>query len=244
MWIPSKDDVIEIHEHLARMFQREADPISPAGVKNSNLLESACTRPHTGMGNFEKYPSVELKLAALFHSLTKNHPFHNGNKRTALATLLTGLGRNDKRLSNEINDDKIYDFVVSVTSDSFPKADHNLDVDQVVHCISQWIKENSDSISVRPSTMTVAEFVDRCSEAGAKTKVSNGATVISTQHGNIRIRKSCRRLSGPVIRSYLRTLGLNQSRSGATIDEFQDGVGSDRQEIYRYMRAMRRLAKT
>ena len=244
MWIPEKLDVIDVHSHLTRLFEREEDPISPSGVKSEAMLESACSRPHTGIGNHDKYPTTELKLAALFHSLTKNHPFHNGNKRTALATLLTALSRNDKRLTSDIKDDQVFDFVVAVTADSFPVANHGLDTDQVVHEISQWIKANTDSATIRPSSMRVVEFTDRCAEAGAKTKVAKGAVIISTAHGNIRISKSTRRIDGPVVRSYLRTLGLTESKAGATIDDFQDGVSPDRREIYRYLKAMRRLAKT
>ncbi|MCU1206472.1 type II toxin-antitoxin system death-on-curing family toxin [Stenotrophomonas maltophilia] len=244
MWIPSKQDVIEVHAHLERLFEREDDPISPSGVKSQSLLESACTRPHTGMGDHEKYPSTELKLAALFHSLTKNHPFHNGNKRTALATLLTALSRNGKRLDSSINDDAIYKFVLAVTADEFPTPEHGKDVDQVVHEISHWIKSHTGSLPAKASSMRVAEFVDRCAEAGARTKLANGATIISNGTANIRISKSTRRIDGAVVRSYLRTLRLNESHTGASIDEFQEGVSADRREIYRYLKAMRRLAKT
>lgn len=244
MWIPAKNDVVEVHEHLTRLFEREADPISPPGIKDEGLLESACTRPHTSIGDHEKYPTAELKLAALFHSLTKNHAFHNGNKRTALATLLAALSRNDKRFKSEINDSAIFDFVVSVTSDEFPHKGHSLGVDQVVHEIAHWIKANTDSVTTHPSAMKVAEFTDRCAEAGASVKESKGATVITTQHGSIRISRSTRRIDGPVVRRYLRNLGLNESTSGATIDDMQEGVSKDRREIYRYLKAMRRLAKT
>ena len=244
MWIPAKNDVVEVHEHLTRLFEQEADPISPPGLKNEGLLESACSRPHTGIGDHDKYPTTELKLAALFHSLTKNHPFHNGNKRTALATLLAALSRNDKRFSSEISDGAIFDFVVAVTSDNFPQAGHSLDVDQVIHEIAHWIKNNTDSVTTHPSGMKVGEFSDRCAEAGATVKDSKGATVITTQHGSVRISRSTRRIDGPVVRRYLRNLGLSESKSGATIDDIQEGVSKERREIYRYLKAMRRLAKT
>jgi hypothetical protein len=133
---------------------------------------------------------------------------------------------------------------VSVTADEFPKPNHGLDVDQVVHEIAQWIKANTSSITTRPSGMKVAEFSDRCAEAGASVKQANGATCIRTEHGSIRISKSTRRIDGNVVRRYLRNLGLTETQSGATIDDVQEGMTQDRQEIYRYLRAMRRLAKT
>lgn len=244
MWIPAKSDVIEVHDHLTRLFEREEDPISPPGIKDEGLLESACSRPHTGIGEHDKYQTIELKLAALFHSLTKNHAFHNGNKRTALGTLLAALSRNDKRFNSDINDNAIFDFVVAVTADDFPQIGHSLEVDQVVHEIAHWIKNNTDSVTTHPSAMKVAEFADRCHEAGATVKEAKGATVITTKHGSIRISRSTRRIDGPVVRRYLRNLGLNESKSGATIDDVQEGMSKDRSEIYRYLKAMRRLAKT
>ena len=106
-WIPTPDNVIDVHNQLVEIFLNEEDPISPSGVKNANMLESACARPLTGLGEHEKYRTLPEKVAALYHSLIKNHPFHNGNKRTALVSALSMLYRNDFRLSPEVNDDDV-----------------------------------------------------------------------------------------------------------------------------------------
>lgn len=136
MHMLSVDGVKEIHFELAKIFAEENDPISPCGVKDINMLESACARPDAGLGRVEKYNSLELKVAALFHSLTKNHPFHNGNKRTAVAAMLSVLYKNNRRLSNQVSDDDIYDFAVNVTADSFPDENHELSSDEVVSAIA------------------------------------------------------------------------------------------------------------
>ena len=94
MFLPSFDDVMEIHEELVEIFRNDEDPIEPAGARDINLVHSACMRPTTGIGDQDKYVSEYDKAAALFHSLTQNHAFHNGNKRTALVTLLATLYRN------------------------------------------------------------------------------------------------------------------------------------------------------
>jgi death-on-curing protein len=96
IWYPSAEDVLDLHAELVVLFAREDNPIFPPGVKDRKLLESACGRPQTSLGGTEKYLTVEQKAAALLHSLVKNHPFHNGNKRTALRTVVTFLWQNDR----------------------------------------------------------------------------------------------------------------------------------------------------
>ena len=92
-WL-DRHDVIAIHEDLARDFKRANDPISPAGVRDQHMLESACFHPQTASFSSLKYPTVESAAAALLYALVKNHAFHNGNKRTALVSMLAFLDVN------------------------------------------------------------------------------------------------------------------------------------------------------
>lgn len=102
----SEEQVERIHFALAEDFARQADPISPAGVRDYNLLSSAVSRPHTSNGDEFKYPTVEMAGAALWHSLALNHAFHNGNKRTALVTMLVFLDENGRLL--QTNEDELF----------------------------------------------------------------------------------------------------------------------------------------
>jgi len=54
-------------------------------------------RPQSTVFGKDAYPSVFDKAAALFESLGKNHPFHNGNKRTAFTALVIFLKLNGFR---------------------------------------------------------------------------------------------------------------------------------------------------
>lgn len=76
-------DMCRIHAALADDFAA-SDPITPSGVRELGLLESAAARPQTSLGQILKYPTAEMAAAALFHSVALNHAFYNGNKRTAL----------------------------------------------------------------------------------------------------------------------------------------------------------------
>lgn len=52
-------------------------------VKDLGLLDSALARPRTSLFGEDAYPSLSLKVAALMHSVIKNQPMVDGNKRTS-----------------------------------------------------------------------------------------------------------------------------------------------------------------
>ena len=74
-----------------------------AGLREEALLESAVAAPQaTMMGEPMFTDPVEIAAAYLFY-LCRNHPFVDGNKRTALATCLVFLSENNL-LSDETLD--------------------------------------------------------------------------------------------------------------------------------------------
>src|ERR1700690_3534372 len=64
------------------------------GVRDPGLLEAALYRPQTGY-----YADLIEEAAALWESLSQNHPFLDGNKRTAFAAAHTFLAINGARLT-------------------------------------------------------------------------------------------------------------------------------------------------
>ena len=64
------------------------------GVRDHGLLEAALYRPQTGY-----YADLIEQAAALWESLAQNHPFIDGNKRTAFAATYTFLAINGARLT-------------------------------------------------------------------------------------------------------------------------------------------------
>lgn len=53
-------------------------------LRERELLEAAVARPQASAFGQDAYPTLHDKAAALFHSLILNHPFVDGNKRTAV----------------------------------------------------------------------------------------------------------------------------------------------------------------
>src|SRR5258708_22301755 len=64
------------------------------GVRDPGLLEAALYRPQTGY-----YADLIEEAAALWESLSQNHPFIDGNKRTAFAVTYTFLAINGARIT-------------------------------------------------------------------------------------------------------------------------------------------------
>ncbi|MGY3869063.1 type II toxin-antitoxin system death-on-curing family toxin [Aeromonas crassostreae] len=129
--------VIFIHDYLTRYFNSSDDPISPSGIKNLTLLDSAVNRPFMSVGGSDAYNTVFDKGAALFHSLINNHCFHNGNKRTALLSTLVYLSENGYLL-NSATDDELFEFTRK-------SAAHELSEDRQneLSIISSWLENNS-----------------------------------------------------------------------------------------------------
>jgi death on curing protein len=53
------------------------------GIRDINGLEAALARPYATFDQQELYPTAVEKAAAIFESIIINHPFIDGNKRTA-----------------------------------------------------------------------------------------------------------------------------------------------------------------
>ncbi len=85
IWL-TKPIIVSIHEQLIEQFG------GLGGVRDDGLLDSALGRPR----HLFAYGSTDpLDLAAaLAFGIAKNHPFHDGNKRTAFMAAYTFLGLN------------------------------------------------------------------------------------------------------------------------------------------------------
>ncbi len=74
------------------------------GVRDLGMLLSALGRPQATFEGNDLYPELFTKAAALMDSLVRNHPFVDGNKRTAITSAGLFLRINGYRLvvENEV----------------------------------------------------------------------------------------------------------------------------------------------
>ncbi len=70
-----------------------------SGVRSVGLLESAVARPRATFDGIDLYPTLFDKAAALLESLMVNHPFIEGDKRTAITAASLFLLRNGRRMT-------------------------------------------------------------------------------------------------------------------------------------------------
>ena len=77
------------------------------GVRDPGLLEAALFRPQTGY-----YADLIEEAAALWESLSQNHPFVDGNKRVAFAATYTFLAINGMRVTADA--EAAYEFIAGL----------------------------------------------------------------------------------------------------------------------------------
>ena len=87
-----------------------------SGIRDEGLLESAVAAPQaTMMGQPLITDPIEIAAAYLFY-LCRNHPFIDGNKRTALAACLVFLRSNDSLPNEELDTDQWEEFMLDVAA--------------------------------------------------------------------------------------------------------------------------------
>lgn len=78
-------DAVAIHDMQIKIYG------GASGLRDPGQLEAALFRPQSGY-----YADIIAEAAALWESLSQNHPFVDGNKRTALVCMVTFLNANGR----------------------------------------------------------------------------------------------------------------------------------------------------
>ena len=122
------------YQQCLAIYRRVMEATSGSGaLRDRGLLEAALARPRASFGGEDLYPTLFDKAAALCHSITKNHPFTDGNKRVAYESTKIFLLMNGYRIHG--SEDEKFKFVISI-------AEGLLDVPE----ISVWLKDKTQPI--------------------------------------------------------------------------------------------------
>lgn len=168
----TSQEVEAIHYQIAADFAESPDPIAPAGVRSKALLESAVGRSQTAILEQKKYPSIEMACAALGHSLVHNHPFHNGNKRTALVAMLVFLDENGLSLISSQPD--VFKWILRVASHRLGADQYDGDRSDVeVTLMAQWILHNSRRTENGERVITFANLRRRLQAFDCSVQISS-----------------------------------------------------------------------
>ena len=122
-------DIYELHIQLENAF------VLSSGVRDENLLASAVNTPfQTFMGN-DLYPSIYDKAAQLCYGIANNHPFTDGNKRTALHSMYVYLIINGFDIMATQQD--VENMIIDVASGNMTNTE-----------LVQWLQKNTVEIDV------------------------------------------------------------------------------------------------
>ena len=102
------EEVYLLHERLIQLTG------GSSGLRDPGLLSSAVARPQASFDGQELYPDLWTKAAAMMQSLIKNHPFVDGNKRTAVTATAIFLELNHHRLT--ASNDEVLRFAVQTAA--------------------------------------------------------------------------------------------------------------------------------
>ncbi len=121
---------LTLEEILRLHFQIIEDFGGLHGVRDEGRLQSVVDAPKQEAFEREQYPSLQEKAAVYLRNIIGDHPFSDGNKRTALTVCVLFLGRNGQTLTASPKD--LEDFTVKVATDHLGIAD-----------IAEWLVAHS-----------------------------------------------------------------------------------------------------
>ena len=101
-----------------------------SGVRDQGLLESAVYRPQASFGGEDLYSDLFSKAAALGHSIIKNHPFVDGNKRAGFEAMRLMLRLNGYDIQASVN--AKFDFVLAIAEGELKEQ-----------AIADWLKHHN-----------------------------------------------------------------------------------------------------
>lgn len=265
------DEVLSIHERVRKDFETGDDPVGGDGVREGgHLLESAVSRQAVGFGNVLKHSDPLSNAATLTFGLCCNHPFHNGNKRTALVAMLAHLDKNGLTITG-VNQKDLYAMIKSVATHSLglridPKRKRKAyaytkrDADEEVAEIAKWLNARSRKIERGERQITFRQLRRLLQNRGlgVKSMKSGKAAIYRTEtvrKGVLRKRVEVdKRVTiigwpndGQVIgirelKRVRRVLQLDEEH-GCDTSSFYDGADVIETFINEYRNVLRKLAK-
>ncbi|OBJ86497.1 type II toxin-antitoxin system death-on-curing family toxin [Mycobacterium asiaticum] len=105
--------------------------VGPDMLRDFGLLESAVLRPQATAFGDDAYPTIHEKAAALLHSLARNHPFVDGNKRTAWAATAVFYQVNGYLIAHDLDPGQVVGLVIDV-------AEGLVDVPNIAATLKVW----------------------------------------------------------------------------------------------------------
>jgi death-on-curing protein len=264
------EDVLRIHDVLVNDFAATGDPIGDMGLRSKELLESAVNRQLASLGPTLKYPEPLGNAATLGFGICCDHPFVNGNKRTALVAILVHLDKNRLCLHATSQSD-LYQLMLGIASHTLgvrhdPRRASGLILrrasDDEVSTIKDWLARRTQKVRRGESSVTFRQLRQILTrfDISLDTSRSNTVDVVRTEQ----VPASFFRRQPKITRKRLGSIGYHNEGTEVSLRDLKnlrrmcgltESDGVDSSAFYgdsavvdvfvnRYRTVLRRLAKT
>ncbi len=126
IWV--RDDVVRAI-HLRQISEHGGE----AGLRDAGLLDSALARPKSLLAYSDSPPDLSTMAAAYAFGIAKNHPFIDGNKRTAYVVCRTFLILNGQEI--KATQEEKYTAFLALSAGELDEAD-----------LAEWLRGRSSRI--------------------------------------------------------------------------------------------------
>ena len=123
------EDIYELHRELEDAF------VLSSGVRDKNLLASAVNIPFQTFMGKDLYPFLYDKAAQLCYGIANNHPFTDGNKRTALHSMYVYLIINGFDIT--ASQQEVETLIINVAAGNMTNVE-----------LAQWLRRNTIEINI------------------------------------------------------------------------------------------------
>ena len=117
-------DIYKLHIQLEETF------ILSSGIRDENLLASAVNAPFQTFMGTDLYPFLYDKAAQLCYGIANNHPFTDGNKRTALHSMYVYLIINGFDIT--ATQQEVEKLIIEVAAGNMTNVE-----------LAQWLRDNT-----------------------------------------------------------------------------------------------------
>lgn len=111
----NKQTILAFHQDQVKTYGGQQ------GVRDEGLLESALAQPQASFGGEYVHEGIYEMAAAYGFHICNNHPYYDGNKRTALVAIYTFLFVNGYRL--QANKKSLYAVMIDLANGKVEKKE-------------------------------------------------------------------------------------------------------------------------
>ncbi|MDP2308938.1 MAG: type II toxin-antitoxin system death-on-curing family toxin [Pseudomonadota bacterium] len=120
----AREEILRVHAMLLELYG------GAHGLRDEGLLLSALAQPESSFDGAYLHVDIPEMAAAYGFHLAQNHPFLDGNKRTALAAMLVFLELNGRPL--HVGQEELYAVMLGVAEGRVAKG-----------ALAAWVRERA-----------------------------------------------------------------------------------------------------